>query len=277
MSESVSTIKLHYEVHGSGDPVLCVHGFGANLYTWRHLIEPLSERHQLILVDLKGCGASPKPKDKKYSAEDHADLIYRLILELDLQRLTLIGNSFGGALALFLAIKLGEQSPSRLSTLVLIDPGAYREYVPPYLRLLRVPLLGTLMSYLCPPVIATRMVLRVAYYDPNKITSEQVESYAAPLREPGGRHALLETAKQIIPPRIDEITSRYKTIRVPTLILFGDHDRIVNPIVGDKLHAVMPHSKLHVLNQCGHIPQEEKPAETVALILEFLSARETSA
>lgn len=271
MNESAATVKLHYEVYGSGDPVLCLHGFGANLYSWRHLIAPLSQKYQLILVDLKGCGASPKPKDKQYSVQDHADLIYQLILKLDLKKLTLIGNSFGGALALLLAIRLCEQDPDRLSALVLIDAGAYKEYVPLYLTLLRVPLLGALTVYLVPARIAAKTVLAVAYYDCKKITKEQVATYAGPIAAPGGRHAVLETAKQIIPPNSDELTSKYKTISVPTFILWGENDRVIKPIVGDKLHAAIPHSELEKLDHCGHIPQEEKPAETVDKILKFLT------
>lgn len=277
MSESASTIKLHYEVYGSGDPILCIHGFGANLYTWRHLIAPLSQQHQLILVDLKGCGASPKPRDKQYSAQHHAELIYQLILQLDLKKLTLIGNSFGGALSLLLAIKLYEQDPNRLLSLFLINPGAYREYVPLYLTLLRVPLLGALIVYLCPPRMAAKIVLMVAMYDRKKITKDQVNAYAGPIAAPGGRHALLETARQIIPRNIGELTSKYKTISVPTFILFGEQDRIVKPIVGDRLHAAIPNSELEKLDHCGHIPQEEKPVETVDRILKFLTSLNTRA
>ena len=270
MSKAASTSKLHYEIYGSGDPILCLHGFGANLYTWRHLIAPLSQKYQLILVDLKGCGASPKPRDKQYSPQHHADLIYELILQLDLKKLTLVGNSFGGALSLFLAIRLQEQDPHRLSALFLIDPGAYKEYVPLYLTLLRIPLLGALIVYLCPPSLAAKIVLKVAMYDRKKITKEQVTAYARPIAAPGGRHALLETARQIIPPNIHELTSKYQTISVPTFILFGEQDRIIDPIVGDKLRAAIPNSQLEKLDHCGHIPQEEKPVETVDRILEFL-------
>jgi pimeloyl-ACP methyl ester carboxylesterase len=271
MSESASTVKLHYEIYGSGDPVLFIHGFGANLYTWRYLIEPLSKKYQLILVNLKGCGVSPKPQDREYSAQHHADLIYQLILDLDLKNLTLVGNSFGGALALLLAMRLGDDEPQRLRALFLIAPGAYKEYVPFFLTLLRVPLLG-LAVHLFPAKLVTKLVLLGAYYDRKKITKDQVASYARPLNDPGARRALLETAKQLVPANIDEFTSRIKTISVPTFILFGDHDRVVNPIVGDKLHAEIPHSQLKKLDQCGHIPQEEKPEETIALLLEFLES-----
>src|SRR6266480_1953222 len=95
--------NLYTEVYGTGDPILCLHGLGASMFSWRHLIAPLSRNNQLILVDFKGCGKSPKPKDTHYSIEEHTDEIYKLIIGENLTNLTLMGNSLGGAIALLLA------------------------------------------------------------------------------------------------------------------------------------------------------------------------------
>ncbi|MFS8085027.1 MAG: alpha/beta fold hydrolase, partial [Acidobacteriota bacterium] len=172
-----SSIKLYHETYGAGDPLLCIHGFGASLYSWRNFIEPFSKNYQLILIDLKGCGKSPKPLDTKYSTQDHADLLYQFILEHDLRNLTLIGNSFGGALSLLLSIMLADAGESaRLKSMVLIDAGAYKEYIPTYLKLLSVPLVN-LGVYLVPSRVAVRAILRKAYFDPGKITEEQIAAY----------------------------------------------------------------------------------------------------
>src|SRR5688500_5260558 len=117
---STTKTELHHETYGDGDPVLCLHGLGACLYTWRNLVEPLSQNHKLILVDLKGCGDSPKPRDGRYSVQDQSELIYRFIQHHDLKNLTLIGSSYGGAVALMLATMLCEMDRGRLSKLILI-------------------------------------------------------------------------------------------------------------------------------------------------------------
>lgn len=70
--------ELHHEIYGTGNPVLCLHGFGASLFSWRNFVAPLSPIYQLILIDLKGCGDSPKPPDSHYSTKDHADLTWAL-------------------------------------------------------------------------------------------------------------------------------------------------------------------------------------------------------
>jgi pimeloyl-ACP methyl ester carboxylesterase len=268
--ETSSVINLNQKRFGNGDPVLCVHGLGANLFTWRHFVVPFSQTNSLILVDLKGFGSSPKPADNHYSIEEHADDIYKIILDSDLRRLTLIGNSLGGAIALIVALRLCEQDPTRLSRLVLIDAGAYKEYLPGYLKLMR-SFLGKLIVYLAPSKLAAKFVLKASYYDKNKITEEQVRAYADPLASEGGRHALLETARRCIPANSDEITSKLKRIKVPTLILWGKEDGVIPLKVGELLDQDLPDSRLEIFEQCGHIPQEEKPEQTIASISGFMN------
>jgi len=264
--------ELHHKIYGAGNPVLCIHGFGASLFSWRNFVDPLSRNYQLILIDLKGSGESPKPPDSHYSPQDHADLIYQFILDHDLRNLTLVGNSFGGALSLLLSIMLLENEPGRLRSLVLIDAGAYKEYIPFYLKLIGFPIIGAAIIYLTPATCMAKSVLNTAYYDPKKITPADVSGYAKPLAAPGGKHALLETGKQIIPPNIDELTAKYKDINVPTLIIWGRQDKIINPIVGDLLDQAIPNSTLKWIDQCGHVPQEEMPEATVPLVLDFLAS-----
>jgi pimeloyl-ACP methyl ester carboxylesterase len=271
-SDPTSPIELHHKIYGAGNPVLCIHGFGASLFSWRNFVDPLSQNYQLILIDLKGCGDSPKPPGSRYSIQDHADLIYQFILDHDLQNLTLVGNSFGGALALLLSIRLVENELGRLRALVLIDPGAYPQYIPGYVKLIGFPVIGALAVYLTPATCMAKSVLRLAYYDPKKITAEQIAAYAAPLAAPGGKHALLETGKRIIPPNMDELVAKYKDINVPTLIIWGKQDKIISPDAGKLLVQAIQNSTLQWIDQCGHVAQEEKPEATVPLVLNFLQS-----
>jgi pimeloyl-ACP methyl ester carboxylesterase len=265
-----SSKDLYKEVYGSGDPILCLHGLGASMFSWRHFIAPFSKNNKLILVDFKGFGKSPKPRHADYSIQKKADEIYELILDNDLTNLTLIGNSLGGAIALMLAIRLSEQEPNRLSKLILIDSAGDTNEIPSHLKLLR-SVLGTAIVYLTPCKLAAQMTLRMCYYDRNKTTSEQVEAYATPVASTGGRHALVQTAKQCVPANADEIVAKLNTITVPTLILWGREDKVTPLKIGKLLHETIPNSTLEIIEQCGHIPQEEKPEETIALISSFLA------
>jgi pimeloyl-ACP methyl ester carboxylesterase len=173
-------------------------------------------------------------------------------------------------LSLLLSIRLIENEPGRLRALVLIDAGAYKQYIPGYLKLIGFPLIGALAVYLTPAKCMAKSVLKLAYYDPKKITAEQIAAYAAPIAAPGGKHALLETGKQIIPPNIDELVASYKDINLPTLIIWGRQDKIISPDAGTLLAQAIPNSSLQWIDQCGHVAQEERPEAAVPLVLNFL-------
>lgn len=264
--------ELYFETYGAGDPVLCIHGLGACLYTWRHLIEPISKDHQLILIDLKGYGASPKPRDGRYSVHDQAKLVYQFIQDHDLKNLTLVGTSYGGAVSLMVALMLCEGDRERLSKLILINSAGYNESLPWHFNLLKTPFVGWLSIHLMPCTASTRRVLRYVYYNPRLITKEQIAAYSKPVRSAGARQALLHTARQAIPKNIDELTLKYKDICVPTLIIWGEEDRVIPLKIGKMLAEAIPDSKLVVLPEIGHAPHEEAPEKTIRLILQFLQS-----
>lgn len=263
--------ELYCEIYGSGDPILFLHGLGGSLYTWRYMVTPLSGQYKVILIDLRGQGKSPKPHDKKYSILEQGELIYQFIVEHNLKTLTLVGNSYGGAVSLLLAIKLCAQNRPRLSKLVLIDSGGYPDHLPDYLKILRTPILGWLAVHLIPPKTQIRIVLDKSYYDKSKITDAQIAAYAKPLASRGGRHAMLQIGKQAIPGNIREYIDKYPTISVPTLILWGDDDRVLPPLIGERLKDAIPNSRLQFIQYAGHIPQEEQPDEVVRYIKTFLA------
>lgn len=264
-------VKLFYEEKGQGSPILLIHGFGASTYTWRRIAPPLAETHRVIAVDLKGFGQSDKPFDERYSIFDQAELLKQLIVGNDLRDLTLVGHSFGGGVALLLALDDDPRLEGRISKLVLLDTIAYAQDIPVSFRMLNMPVVSHLGVRMLPPAVQARLALRIAYLDNSKIEDEEVEMYAAPLRTAAGKHAIIHSARQIIPEGLEEISERYKTITVPTLIGWCDHDRIVPLDVGLKLRRTLPNAHLKIIDDCGHMPQEEQPEATLELIQGFLA------
>jgi pimeloyl-ACP methyl ester carboxylesterase len=263
-------VRLYIEEQGKGAPVLLIHGFGASTYTWRHVAPELAKTHRVIAVDLKGFGQSDKPFDSRYSVFDQAELLAQLIVDKDLRNLTLVGHSFGGGIALLLALEANERLEGRITKLVLLDSIAYPQNIPVFFRLLDVPLVSRLGVSMIPPSVQTRVALRIAYFDDSKIDQDEVDAYAAPLRTAAGKHAIIYSARQIVPDGLAEISERYKTIELPTLILWCDHDRIVPLEVGLKLRRTLPNSTLRLVEDCGHMPQEEQPESTLKLLQGFL-------
>jgi pimeloyl-ACP methyl ester carboxylesterase len=260
---------LHFESHGSGEPVLCIHGFGASLYSWRHLAPALARTHRVVLLDLDGFGKSPKPADGKYSIHDHVRRVSEFIRAHDLSGVTLVGHSFGGGVALLVALRLRADAKYAPKRLVLVDNIAYRQHLPLFVRMLQSPI-GSLALRALPATALIRHVLKLAYFDDERITPEAVAEYARALDMPGGREAMARTAKGMIPPDIDDLTPRYRDIAIPTLILWGRQDAIVPLAIGERLHRAIADSELVVVERCGHIPHEECPDEAVRAVIDFM-------
>ena len=263
-------VKLYYEEQGKGPPLLLIHGFGASTFTWRFVAPELAKTHRVIAVDLKGFGQSDKPFDERYSVVDQAELLAQLIEEKDLRNLTLVGHSFGGGVALLLALQANQRLDGRITKLVLLDSIAYPQQIPVFFRLLDVPLVSQIGVRLVPPTVQTRVALEIAYFDDSKIDAAEIETYAAPLKTAAGKHAMIHSARQILPEDIAQLSESYKAIELPTLILWCDHDRIVPLEVGLRLRRTLPNSTLRLVEDCGHMPQEEQPAATLALIKGFI-------
>ena len=265
-----SPVNLYTIERGSGPTILLIHGFGTNTFTWRHVLPDLARDHRVIAVDLKGFGRSDKPLDEHYSARDQAELLIDLILARDLRDLTIIGHSYGGGVALLLALEADAGLKGRISKLVLLDTIAYPQSIPVFFRLLESPVVSQVGVRMAPADFQIRMALRIAYYDNDKIGPDEIAAYSEPMKTAAGKHAIIQSARQIVPPDLDEIAARYSTIALPTLILWCDHDRIVPLDIGLKLRRELKDARLRIISKCGHMPHEEQPEETMTQIREFL-------
>ena len=263
-------VRLAVIEKGQGRPILLLHGFATSSYTWHAIIPELSKNHRVIAIDLRGFGASDKPIDDHYSIQDQTEAVQAFIEQENLRDLTVIGHSFGGGITLVMALNAEQQRKSRIRNIVLIDSLAYRQPMPIFFKLLQIPMVGDLSMTLVPPEIQAGQGLRLAYYDQDKITGQDVAEYANTLYSPAAKHALTKTIEQMVPDNIDEIALRYKTIKMPTLIVWCQQDKVVPVVLGLRLHEEMRSSELALFSQCGHMPQEEKPEDTLAAIQAFL-------
>jgi pimeloyl-ACP methyl ester carboxylesterase len=262
---------------GMGRPVVALHGFIATLESWRRLV-PLVPGRELWLFDLKGHGASPCPADGKYTVQDQADLVLARIFKEDMRELTLIGHSFGGGVALLVAIALIKERKGRLARLVLIDSLAFPEALSWWAKGLRstwplaygtVPLFALSQTA---AIGAVRMGLRVLCQHPENITLAAIQTYAGNLRPPARASALIQTGRNLTKENYTEIENGFRTINVPTLIIWGRDDPLV-PLQpsSSRLHEGIKGSKLVIpAERCGHIPHEELPDPVLGEIAAFL-------
>ena len=266
-------VEVRGKTQGPGvETFLLVHGFGASKYSWRHWVPPLEARGRVVLIDMKGFGDSEKPDDGAYAPSDQVELIRSVIERESPEHLTVAGHSLGGGIALLLALRLLQSGDGRLRRLVIVAGAAYKQRLPPFVKLAAHPKLSGLGLRLLGVRRTISFVLRSIVYDRSAVTSDQVRAYAEPLYGRGGIRAMFDVARRVVPDDLDELTALYPRIRVPALLLWGRGDRVVPLWVGERLARELPDATLHVLEQCGHIPHEERPEETIELLEAFLAA-----
>lgn len=262
-------VRLAVREAGKGKPILLLHGLGASSYTWREITPPLAKTNRVIALDLKGFGDSEKPLDDAYSIADQARLVQDYMARRDLRGVTLVGHSFGGAVAMAIALDDANAARPRVEKLVLIDSLAYQQPIPFFFKVLRTPIIGELGMNLIPPDLQIARALAVAYHHDDRVKDETIATYATPLQTEGGRHALLRTVESLMNENAEVYAARYRSLKTPALLIWCAHDRIVPLRFGKRLWQDLPNAKIDVIEECGHIPQEEEPGETLAAIQGF--------
>jgi pimeloyl-ACP methyl ester carboxylesterase len=263
-------IPLNFESSGSGRPLLALHGYGASLFSWRYLPLALPDR-RVIRIDFPGHGRSPPRLDNRYRLADLARAALEFIESHGLEEFDLVGHSMGGGVALMIAVDFMERRRNSIRSLTLVDSLALAQRTPWLLQPAFSPRLGSFLTSLLPPRLIVRAVLRFAFYDGRRITEEMVRTYAKNLESEEGRHALLETARRMVPDDLAGTIEKYIQLTLPTLLIWGRRDRIVPPAIGIALNALIQGSTLILIDDCGHVPQEERPDVTLPAIAEFLS------
>ena len=275
--DAMSELQLASKSIGEGDPVLLIHGFGASSYSWRYIVEPLAKQYRVITIDLKGFGESPKPRDDAYSVYEQARLIRNFILENDLKNLHIIGHSYGGGVALAASLYLAASHSGLQSSLVLMDSIAYPQELPDFIKILATPVLGSLVIYAIPNAIQVKDLLQKVYFNDALIPQDAIDHYADNLNKPNAKYAVLTTARQMLPTDLQQFSDNYASLTIPTLIIWSQEDEIIPLAIGKRLHENLPNSKLIVVSDVGHAPQEEKPAMVLPYLQQFLEAQASHA
>jgi pimeloyl-ACP methyl ester carboxylesterase len=273
----VEGVRVHYQEAGemSAPAVLLIHGFCASNFVWNEALVPLAEAgFRVVAPDLVGFGFSGKPGGGEYTIEAQARILVGLLDALGIERATLVGSSYGGAVAAVCALDYA----SRVARLVLVGAVSNDEIIRrPLLRLAATPVMGELLT----PVLldARRFVKnrrRATYAAQNGHVFDLVrlKAHQRPLRAAATHRAILRTLRNWRASRIEREATR---ITQPTLLVWGALDRDVPLPYGEQLHELIARSRLHVFPDCGHLPQEERPAEFVSLVAGFCGEPETAA
>ena len=265
-----------YHVHyrDDGDPSLpllvLLHGFGDSFMTWDGWVRELKSRFRIISLDFPGHGLTRAPQGSRLNAEGLADFVDAFAAQLTLPRFAVAGNSMGGGAAWQLAVR----HPQRVDALILVDAAGFANDKPPSdvplaFKILRYPIGRAVLSKIDNrPLIDNG--LKTDVFDKSLITPALVDRFAEFQRAPGHR-AILMSIDMGAPAR--PTADLVSTIKVPTLILWGENDPLIEPAAAKKFAAAIPGAKLITYAKVGHLPQIEIPQRSAADAADFLRAR----
>lgn len=274
-------IELHghpvtYRLMGEGPAIVLIHGITSSSRTWRSVMPALARKHTVLAPDLLGHGASAKPRGD-YSLGAYASGVRDLLALLGITRVTVVGHSLGGGIAMQFAY----QFPERLERLILIDSGGLGNEVHPVLRAATLPGAELVMPLMFNQrarsagraVGAALGKLGIRGSADVRGLAEGVDSLA----DAETRRAFVHTARSVIDPlgqRVDARDRLYLSEQIPTLLVWGRQDRIIPLSHGEEAHELMPHSRLEIFDGAGHFPFNDDPARFVSLVEDFVAETE---
>ena len=270
----VGGLSIHYQDAGdeNAPAIILIHGFISSNLVWSDVFLPLAEAgFRVIAPDLPGYGYSDKPNDGRYTINAQAHAVLRLMDRLGIEKATIVGASYGGAVAATIALDY----PERVTQLVLVGTVSNDEPKKKLLlRFSRMPIIGDIVT---PLFLGSRWVLR-------KRTEQVYRRIGHPLDEHKleARHHLLATANvqraMIRTARrwsANRISREASLIRPPTLLVWGDTDTHIPISEAYQLRDAIPNAKLIIFRNCGHLPPTEYPEKFVEVVAAFCTVEKT--
>ncbi len=269
--------RIGYRRAGQGPTLLLLHGIAGSSRTWIPAMRLLQRDCTVLAPDFLGHGESAKPPGD-YSLGNLAASMRDLLHLLDIERATVIGQSYGGGVALQFAY----QFPELCERLVLVDAGGLGREVNWLLRLATLPAAEFVMPALFPSFArqwgdsVARFCRGLGLRNPR---ADEVWNAYKSLTIPENRKAFVTTMRGVIDPggqSVSALDRLYLAAHVPTLIVWGERDSIIPVVHAYRVHEALPNSRLRIMPGVGHFPQAEEPARFVEILEEFLHSSEPS-
>lgn len=253
-----------------GSPVILIHGLGASAEIWMPNVEALAKHHRVYIPDLPGFGRSEKPASF-FTPSDYSSFIDAFLKALNIGRVSIIGQSLGGGVALQYTLQFSE----KVDKLVLVDSAGLGKEVIWTLRLMSLPLIGELISH--PTRIGVALFFKFAVHNSKLITKDFINLYYEIFTQPGFFAFLLKVVRMLVDIHgakeefLVPVMENLNKIVQPTLIIWGENDRVLPVRQAYFGKEKIVNSHLHIMKQCGHIPNFEWADEFNKLALDFLS------
>ncbi len=248
-----------------------LHGLGGTKVSWMPVLQPLAERYTVVVPDLPGHGESEKPR-AEYTPRYYAGIVRKLMSVVGADRAAFLGNSLGGRIALEMAARY----PKRVTGLALLGPAVpglrwrwllgFTRLAPAEIAALPFPLRERWML-----LSMRRLFARPHRFSENAYRAG-ADEFIRVYRSARARVAFWASLRHIVLERAEEFWPRMRRVAAETLILHGEHDKLVPLRLGARLADALPRGELRVLPDAGHVPQFEAPRTTNAELLRFLQS-----
>jgi pimeloyl-ACP methyl ester carboxylesterase len=264
--------RVRYLQGGRGPVLALIHGITSSAATWEPALAELCRDHTVIAPDLLGHGASAKPRGD-YSLGAYASGVRDLLAALGHDRVTMVGHSLGGGVAMQFAY----QFPERTERLVLVSSGGLGREVHLMLRAASLPGSELVLPFLVPRALG--QLVSAGSWAGGRIGLRARPDYAEVVRgflslgDAETRAAFLHTLRAVIEPGGQRVSARdrlYLSANVPSLLVWGRRDPIIPVAHGEAAHAAMPGSRLEVFDNSGHFPHMDDPMRFVSVLRSFL-------
>lgn len=281
--QQMSYVEACPEVTGDGDPevVVLVHGIAGSAETWAPVLQAFERSgcdRLLLAPELLGHGESAGVGGD-YSLGAYANGLRDLLAVLGHRRVTVVGHSLGGGVAMQFAY----QFPEMCSRLVLVSSGGLGRGVSPLLRLASLP--GA--EYVLPVLASTgvlalgvrglRLAAALPSFGEESVSLRETARHAASLTERAHLDAFVDTVRAVIGPwgqRVSGTDRLYLTEGLPTMIVWGARDPVIPVGHARRAAGLVPHGRLEIFDRAGHFPHCDEPARFAGLLTEFCDATE---
>lgn len=253
----IDGIALNVRQWGTGDPLILVHGLGMSSDLWLHQVRPFSQQYHVIAIDLRGFGRSDRPRGAGlYTVENFAKDIASVIRILNLDPVHYVGTSMGG----YFGIALGLDSPELCRSLSLCHTASRSSIADDVLAARTAALQNQSMDEYA-KLVSAQALARPS----NSVVTEWLEERVASNDQEIYAQVLTEGLRSF------DASNAIESIQLPTLVVVGEHDRIISPQKGYDLAASIPAAHLVEIAGVGHLSYMEAPEIFNATILDFLA------
>ncbi len=272
-SRVVHGYRRVFRIGGSGSPLLFIHGIGDSSAAWHTVLPELARQHLVIAPDMLGHGMSAKPR-ADYSVAAYANGMRDLLGVLDIDRVTLVGHSLGGGVAMQFAY----QFPEKTERMVLVSSGGAGGGVSPLLRAATLPGTSALLATLRLPGARSAVSAGLGLLERMDagvgVDAAELRRVLAALPDGRARAAFIRTLRAVVDWRGQVVTMLdrcYLARGMPTMLMWGTRDSVLPLGHAHQAHAAMPGSRLEIFEGAGHFPFHSDPLRFVTLLEEFLA------